>query len=204
MRQMSEPMATTTSRTIDAGTLRQWLARDEPVHLVDVRTPAEFESAHIPGSYNVPLDTLDEHRADLRHLTERVVLVCRSGNRAGQAERRLAEVGPPNVAVLEGGVIAWQQAGGDVRHGRQRWDLERQVRLVAGLLVLAGVLGSVAFEPAKWLAGAVGAGLAVAALTNTCAMGMLLSKLPYNRGATCDVSAVVAELARAEARDDPQ
>ena len=182
MRQMSEPMATTTSRTIDAGTLRQWLASDEPVHLVDVRTPAEFESARIPGSYNVPLDTLDEHRADLHHLTERVVLVCRSGNRAGQAERRLAEVGPPNVAVLEGGVIAWQQAGGDVRRGRQRWDLERQVRLVAGLLVLAGVLSSVAFEPAKWLAGAVGAGLAVAALTNTCAMGMLLSKLPYNRG----------------------
>ena len=199
---MSEAMATTTSQTIDAATLRGWLANDEPVHLVDVRTAAEFESAHIPGSYNVPLDTLDEHRGDLRHLTERVVLVCRSGNRAGQAERRLAEVGPPNVAVLEGGVIAWQQAGGDVRRGRQRWDLERQVRLVAGLLVLAGVLGSVAFEPAKWLAGAVGAGLAVAALTNTCAMGMLLSKLPYNRGATCDVSAVVAELARAGARGD--
>ena len=187
----------TTSRAVDAGTLRAWLSGDAPVHVVDVRTPAEFESAHIPGSYNVPLDTLDEHRADLRHLTERVVLVCRSGNRAGQAERKLAEVGLPNIAVLEGGMIAWEQAGGEVRRGRQRWDLERQVRLVAGSLVLASVLGSVAFKPAKWLAGAVGAGLTLAALTNTCAMGNLLSKLPYNQAATCDVSTVVAKLARA-------
>ena len=194
---MSDLIDTTASRAIDASTLRAWLEDEASVHVVDVRTPAEFESAHIPGSYNVPLDMLDEHRADLCHLTERVVLVCRSGNRAGQAERKLAEVGPPNIAVLEGGMIAWEQAGGEVRRGHQRWDLERQVRLVAGSLVLAGVLGSVAFKPAKWLAGAVGAGLTVAALTNTCAMGKLLSKVPYNRGATCDVSIVVAQLARA-------
>jgi rhodanese-related sulfurtransferase len=100
---MSETMETTTSRMVDAGTLRAWLADEQSVHLIDVRTPAEFESAHIPGSYNLPLDTLDEHRADLRQLTTPVVLVCRSGNRAGRAERKLAEVGQPNVAVLEGG-----------------------------------------------------------------------------------------------------
>jgi rhodanese-related sulfurtransferase len=189
---------TTTPRTIDAGTLRARLANDEAVQLVDVRTPAEFESAHIPGSYNVPLDTLDEHRADLSQVNRPVVLVCRSGNRAGQAERKLAEVGPPNVTVLEGGIIAWQQAGGVVRRGRQRWDLERQVRLVAGVLVLTGVLGSLVFEPARWLAAAIGAGLTFSALTNTCAMGTLLSKLPYNRADRCEVEAAVAGLTRAE------
>jgi rhodanese-related sulfurtransferase len=105
----------------------------------------------------------------------------------------------PNLHVLEGGILAWEQAGGAVRRGRQRWELERQVRLVAGSLVLAGVLGSVLFEPAKCLSGAVGAGLTFAALSNTCAMGMLLSKLPYNRAATCEVDTAIARLARASA-----
>jgi rhodanese-related sulfurtransferase len=184
---------------IDSRTLREWLAEGRDVTMVDVRTPAEFETIHIPGSSNVPLDMLDEHRAELQHLTHPLVLVCRSGNRATQAERKLAEVGPPTVTVLEGGMIAWEQSGGNVRRGQQCWDIERQVRLAAGSLVLAGVLASVAFEPAKWLAGAVGAGLTVAALTNTCAMGTLLSKLPYNRSATCDVNVTVANLARANA-----
>ncbi len=187
--------ASTSTSRIDAETLNGWLATGWDFKLLDVRTPAEFETVHIPGSYNVPLDALDEHRDELRrHLTEPVVLVCRSGNRAGQAERKLAEVGMPNLKVLEGGLLAWEAAGAPVRRGRPRWDIERQVRLIAGTLVLAGVVGSVFFEPAKWLAGAVGAGLAFAALSNTCAMGMLLSKLPYNRGASCDVGAVVARL----------
>ena len=76
----------------------------------------------------------------------------------------------------------------------QRWDLERQVRLVAGSIVLTSILGSIAAPKLKWLAAAIGGGLTFAALTNTCAMGMLLSKLPYNRGATCDAQTVVAQL----------
>jgi rhodanese-related sulfurtransferase len=192
---MSDPTVTAIPSTIDTRTLREWLTRGDDVTIVDVRTPAEFESTHILGSYNLPLDLLEEHRAELRHLTHPVVLVCRSGQRAVQAERQLIEVGLPNVKVLDGGILAWQAAGAEVRRGRQRWDLERQVRLVAGSLVLTGVLASVAFAPAKWLAAAAGAGLTFAALSNTCALGLLLGKLPYNRGASCDVGAVVARLA---------
>ena len=81
-----------------------------------------------------------------------------------------------------------------MRRGRQRWDLERQVRLVAGSLVLAGIAGSVFVPGLKYVSGFVGAGLAFAAVTNTCAMGMALSKLPYNRDAGCDVEGVVREL----------
>jgi rhodanese-related sulfurtransferase len=184
--------------SVDAGSLATELARGEQVTLLDVRTPGEFEAGHIPGSYNVPLDLLDEHRAELRRVTHPVVLVCRSGSRAAQAERKLAEVGMSQVKVLTGGISAWQASGGQVRQVRERWDLERQVRMVAGGLVLTSILASVAFPPAKWLAGAVGAGLTVAALTNTCTMGLLLSKLPYNRAAACDVSAVVARLAETE------
>lgn len=186
----------TQARRLDAQTLQERLATDDAPRVLDVRTPAEFETAHIPGAYNVPLDTLREHRTELRrHLDEDVVLVCRSGARAAQAEEALAGVGLPGLRVLDGGMVAWESSGAPVNRGRETWELERQVRLVAGGLVAAGVLGSVKVPALKWVAGAIGAGLTGAALTNTCAMGMALSKMPWNRTASpCDVDELVAAL----------
>jgi len=180
---------------IDTAGLREQLTAGSSPRIIDVRTPAEFETAHIPGAYNVPLDLLREHRTELRtHLDEDVVLVCRSGARATQAGQTLADAGPPNVKVLTGGILAWQAAAAPVNAGRPRWDLERQVRLLAGTVVLASILASIAVPPIKWVAALLGAGLAVAALTNTCAMGMLLGRLPYNRGSSCDLDTIVAQL----------
>ena len=96
--------------------------------------------------------------------------------------------------ILEGGITAWEANGFAVNRGAQRWDLERQVRLVAGSIVLSTILGSIAVPKLKWVAAAIGGGLTVASLTNTCAMGMALSKLPYNRGATCDAQTIVSQL----------
>ncbi|PSK66308.1 Inner membrane protein YgaP [Micromonospora sp. MH33] len=181
--------------TLDAVTLRELIDAGRAPRLLDVRTPAEFETSHIPGSYNVPLDLLKEHREELRgHLDEDVVLVCRSGARATQAEQALAGVGLPNLKVLDGGIMAWQAANAPIKQGTPRWDLERQVRLVAGSIVLASVLGSVFVPQLKWVAGFIGAGLTFAAVTNTCAMGMMLGKLPYNRGASCDLDTIVGQL----------
>ncbi|MEU4079112.1 sulfurtransferase [Streptomyces venezuelae] len=163
--------------------------------LLDVRTPAEFRTSHIPGSSNVPLDTLREHRAELvAHLDEDVVLVCRSGQRAAQAGRALTGTGLPNLRVLQGGIVAWEATGAPVNRGPERWDMERQVRLVAGSIVLTtGLVG--VFVPGAHLIGtAVGAGLTYAALSNSCAMGVLLSRLPYNRGPRPDLRTVIAEL----------
>ncbi|MEV0156921.1 rhodanese-like domain-containing protein [Micromonospora sp. NPDC050686] len=186
---------TTRPATVDATTLRELIDSGRAPRLLDVRTPAEFETLHIPGAYNVPLDLLKEHRAELRsHLDEDVVLICRSGARAGQAQQALAEIGLPNLKVLNGGMLAWQASSAPIAQGRQRWDLERQVRLVAGSIVLLAILGSVFVPGLKWVAGFIGAGLTFAALSNTCAMGMLLSKLPYNRGASCDLDSVVGQL----------
>lgn len=186
---------TTSPATLDATTLRELIAAGRPPRLLDVRTPAEFETSHIPGAYNVPLDLLKEHREELRnHLDEDVVLICRSGARATQAEQALAGVGLPNLKVLNGGMLAWQAANAPIKQGKQRWDLERQVRLVAGSIVLASVLGSIFVPGLKWVAGFIGAGLTFAAVTNTCAMGMLLGKLPYNRGASCDLDTIVGQL----------
>lgn len=181
--------------TIDPAQLRSLLTSGRAPRLLDVRTPAEFQTAHIPGSYNVPLDLLREHREDIvKHLDQNVVLVCRSGQRAAQAEVMLRGAGLGNVHILAGGINAWEGKGFDVNRGARRWDLERQVRLVAGSIVFTSILGSIAVPKLKWLAAAMGGGLAVAAITNACAMGMLLSRLPYNRGRACDSQTVIAQL----------
>ena len=171
------------SHPVEAATVRTWLENNEPVSVIDVRTPAEFESAHIRGSYNVPLPLLNEHADELsRRLNEHVVLVCQSGARSSQARDRLAAYGLENAHVINGGVPDYEAAGGEVVHGRQRWAMERQVRLIAGSLVTGSIAASLLAPKARFLAGAVGAGLTIAAVTDTCAMSRVLSRLPYNRG----------------------
>ncbi|MFF8812498.1 rhodanese-like domain-containing protein [Streptomyces pactum] len=183
------------SRSLTPAVLHRLLREGRAPRLLDVRTPAEFRTAHIPGSYNVPLATLSEHRAELRdHLDEDVVLICRSGARAAQAGQALAGAGLPGLRVLDGGMVAWEEAGAPVNRGPERWDMERQVRLVAGSVVLASGLVGVLVPGVHLIGTAVGAGLTYAALSNTCAMGVLLSKLPYNRGPRPDIRTVIAEL----------
>lgn len=182
-----------TPATLDTSTLRQMLESGDAPQLIDVRTPGEFETVHIPGSSNVPLDLLRAHRAELRsHLDEQAVLICQSGQRAAQA---FAEAGLPGLRILTGGINAWQAARAPVATGQARWGLERQVRLVAGSIVLGSILTSTVFPRAKWIAAAIGGGLTFAALSNTCAMGMLLAKLPYNRGPRTDITTVLRSLA---------
>lgn len=168
------------------------------LRIVDVRTPGEFAGRHIPGSYNVPLPQLGEHRAELTAAAGPVILVCESGRRAEQAEQQLADAGLTRVHVLDGGVAGWEARGLAVVRpdGPAPWALERQVRLVAGSIVAAAVAASVVWPPARYVAGVMGAGLAVAAVTDTCAMGMALAKLPYNtrQRATCDLPAVVSQI----------
>ncbi|MFJ9718704.1 rhodanese-like domain-containing protein [Streptomyces sp. NPDC101213] len=181
--------------TLTPAVLHRLVQEGRAPRLLDVRTPGEFRTAHIPGSYNVPLGTLREHRAELlAHLDEDVVLVCRSGARAAEAEKALAGAGLPNLRVLEGGIVAWETAGAPVNRGPERWDMERQVRLVAGSIVLTTGLVGVLVPGAHLIGTAVGAGLTYAALSNSCAMGVLLSKLPYNRGPRPDIRTVIAEL----------
>jgi rhodanese-related sulfurtransferase len=193
-------MITSTTATIEPTELRELLGSPAAPRILDVRTPVEFQTAHIAGSYSVPLDLLREHRDEIiGHLDQEVVLVCRSGQRATQAEELLHRAGLANVHVLDGGISAWETKGYPVTRGTPRWDLERQVRLVAGATVLLTIVGSVVAPKLKWLAAGVGGGLTVAALTNTCAMGSLLSRLPYNRGSSCDLPTVVAELANCPA-----
>ena len=180
---------------LNAAELRGLLASSAPPRVIDVRTPGEFDAVHIAGAYNVPLDLLREHRDEIRaHLDEDVVLVCQSGQRAAQAEDALRSAGLSNVHILDGGIGAWQTSGFEVNRGSSRWDLQRQVRFVAGTIVALSILASIVVPGLKWLAFVMGAGLSITAVTNTCLMGMMLAKLPYNRGPACDAQSVVAQL----------
>ena len=177
----------TTAPTITAADLRDALASDTPPTVIDVRSASEYSSVHIHGSYNVPLPLLAEHGEEFAsRLPGQVVLICQSGNRARQANDRLESVGvhPDTVTVLDGGIAAFESAGGDVVHGNGPWAMDRQVRMAAGSLVLAGVTASKVISPKfVYLAGAIGAGLTYSAASNSCAMGAILSKMPWNRTA---------------------
>ena len=196
---MSQPFPTTgvdIAPVIRAEELDVLLASHPEIRVLDVRTPAEYESAHIRGAYNVPLDHLGEHGREIRSSVEApVVLVCQSGQRARKAEEALRSAGMPNLHVLDGGVSAWLALGKPAVRGVQRMSLERQVRIAAGGIAAIGATLALAFDP--WFAIVslmVGTGLVFAGITNSCAMGSLLARLPYNRPATCDVGAMVRAL----------
>jgi len=166
------------------------------VRVLDVRTPAEYETARIPSSYNIPLADLGRHAQRLADADDTALLVvCQSGARARQAAAVLDEHGHRDAIVLEGGLNAWRADGRDVEQGEPKWSLERQVRLTAGGLVAASIAASIFAPKARFLAGAVGGGLVFAAVTDTCAMGNLLGRLPYNRGRRADIDAAAHRLA---------
>lgn len=166
------------------------------VRLMDVRTAGEYESVHIRGAYNVPLSTLEEHTDEVRVMADvPVVLVCQSGARAHRAEQALAAAGMPNLHVLHGGMNGWMAAQLPVQRGAPRLSLERQVRIVAGGLAATGGLLALLVNPLFALLPLfIGSGLVFAGVTNTCGMAMVLSRLPYNQAASCDVATMVRAL----------
>jgi rhodanese-related sulfurtransferase len=168
---------------------------DATVRILDVRTASEFENGHIAGAYNVPLDQLNEHAPEIRAAAGPVILVCQSGQRAQKADALLRAAGMSNVRVLAGGMQAWLAAGQPVRRVRARISLERQVRIVAGAIAATGSFVALfAWPQAAWIPALIGSGLLFAGVSDTCAMGMLLAKLPYNRGAaTCDTEVIVRQ-----------
>lgn len=175
-------------KTITVNELKTLLDQPDadPVHMIDVRTPAEFEAYHVPGAQLRPLDELDcvavlRNRGDG---SEPLYILCQSGNRARKAAERFEAHGFQDSVVVEGGSKAWVDAGLPAIRGRQTISLERQVRIGAGALVLTGVALGFTVHPAFFgLSAFVGCGLIVAGVTDWCGMGMLLAKMPWNNRA---------------------
>lgn len=158
------------------------LSNKEDCVLIDVREYPEYAAGRIAQARLIPLGEL-ESRANQLDKQMPVYLVCRSGRRASQAQDKLLALGFRDVHNVRGGMMAWQAAGLPIEVSQKApWALERQVRLVAGSLVLLGTLLSLFITPAFiYLAMFVGAGLVFAAITDSCAMAMLLAKLPWNK-----------------------
>lgn len=176
-------MSTRTVSTITSQELFERTQSGESVNLIDVRTPAEYEEVHVEIARNVPLDWLNPTDVLAGHnLDEPLYVICRSGNRASKACEAIAAAGFEKVVNVEGGTQAWADAGYPVIRGRKTISLERQVRIVAGLIVLLGaVLAYFVDIHFVWLSAFIGAGLAFAGITDTCGMAMVLARMPWNQ-----------------------
>ena len=154
----------------------------ETVDLIDVRTPVEFREVHVTFAKNVPLDKLDCAQVVRERANSNgpLYVICRSGSRGKQACEKFVATGCANVVNVEGGTMAWDQAGLPVARGKKAISLERQVRIAAGAMVLTGSVLSILSPYWIILSGFVGAGLMFAGITDTCGMGMLLARMPWN------------------------
>ena len=151
---------------------------------IDVRTPKEFQSVHIPGTRNIPLSELPGYVPELQRLAEehRLIFVCRTHNRAQQALDYVQAQGITNAAVLDGGVSLWAARETGAKPGHQGMSIEGQVRAITGSLILLGVgLGFLINHWFLLLPALAGIGLIHAGLTDSCLMGNVLSHVPGNR-----------------------
>jgi rhodanese-related sulfurtransferase len=173
--------------TIPAARFAELHRSGRKLDLIDVRTPIEYREVHVNFARNVPLDQLDpEALMQTRDAgaNEPLYVVCHSGSRGRKACEMLAKAGCSRVVNIEGGTAACIEAGLPVVRGKKGLSLERQVRIAAGSLVLLGAaLGWFVHPLFYGLAAFVGAGLIFAGITDTCGMGMLLARMPWNR---CD------------------
>lgn len=172
-----------TYKTVDAETLKRWLAKGEAV-LVDVRETFEYEAGNIPGAYHVPLGdvtiaTLPDYK------DKKLVIQCRSGRRSATACQRLLDAGiDADLYNLQGGILAWSETStaGDSEKTESGLSIEQQVRVIAGGMILATtVLGYLVSPWFYFLVGAMGGALMVSGLTGICLMAQGLAKLPWNK-----------------------
>lgn len=165
---------------VDASTLRQWIDQ-QAIALIDVRELGEYAGEHIPGATPVPLSSFNPD--NVPRSDRKVVLYCQTSTRSAKAAQKLFAARFEEVSHLKGGLNAWKQSGYETQVNKNApISIQRQVQIVAGSLVFLGTLMGAFVSP--WfllLSGFVGTGLIFAGVTNTCAMGMLLAKLPYNQ-----------------------
>lgn len=154
------------------------------LHLIDVREQMEFAGGRIAGASSLPLGELEERHQELDH-SKPIYVMCRTGRRSAEAQKRLKALGFTNVINVAGGFEAWKKEKLPFeRDDKAPWSIERQVRFTAGALVLVGVLLSVLVHPYFIaVSGFIGFGLAFTATIDWCGMGILISKMPWNRRA---------------------
>lgn len=172
--------------------LRQLLAGNCFIELLDVRTPGEFAAVHVPGAKLIPLDDLDA-RAFLRQRGDNgkpIYILCQSGGRARKAVEKFRAAGFENCVLVEGGTQAWMDCGLPVNCGESKTlPLMRQVQITVGAISAIGAVLALTINPWFALVPLVtGCGLLFAGVTGFCGLALLLAKMPWNRAADCNSS----------------
>lgn len=169
--------------TISPAELNLLSQRNGESVLLDVRTRAEYARVHATGARSMPLDQLDIQRvaSECRNPDGSIYVICHSGARSATACQRLLDAGIEHVFSVEGGTVAWEKMGLPVVRGRGVISMDRQVRIIAGSLVLTGCLLAWLVSPGFLaLSAFIGAGLVFAGITDICGMAILLGKMPWN------------------------
>ena len=85
------------------------------VVVIDVRTPAEFASGHLPNAINIDFEN-PNFKQEIEKLDKEVTFAvyCRSGNRSGKATSAMSKAGFTKIYDMQGGIIDWQTAGGQI------------------------------------------------------------------------------------------
>lgn len=149
---------------------------NEGALLLDVRAYPEWRSSHVAGATLIPLPEL-QRNPRRGALGDEVLVICQSGHRSQMATKLLVANGV-NALSIKGGLNAWQSDGLPSQKADGEWiELERQIRIAAGALVLTGLL----VPRARALSYFVGAGLVVTGFLNWCGLGLLLGRMPWNR-----------------------
>jgi rhodanese-related sulfurtransferase len=172
-------------KSITANELSNMVASGKHIDLIDVRTPMEYRSLHVTIARNEPLSGLDPkaiQSARNGSSGEPLYVVCRSGGRSKQACEKFLASGITNVINVEGGTMACESAGMPVVRGKKSIPLNCQVQIITGSLVVLGSALAVWGHP-YWAAlpGLMGAGLMFSGITDTCAMGSCLARMPWNQ-----------------------
>ena len=171
-------------KTTTPEALGERLRAGQSITLIDVRTPVEYRAAHVAGACSVPLDRFDADAfvRDRQPASGPLYVICQSGARGRKACEALTAAGHDEAVNVEGGTDACEMAGLPIVRGKAVITLERQVRMAAGAIVLIGTLLGAFVHPLMLIIPAfVGAGLLFAGVTDSCAMGMILSRMPWNR-----------------------
>jgi rhodanese-related sulfurtransferase len=156
--------------------------RTETCTVLDVRSGNEYRQYHLPDSLHIPLHELQRQADRIAQLesTQPLYLLCQSGVRAKTAAAQLRLSHHHPLVIIEGGMDALLQD--KPQPAETHISLERQVRILAGAMVLLGVLLGTLVTPLGYgLSAFVGAGLIFAGATNRCTLALLLARMPWNR-----------------------
>lgn len=169
-----------TAKAIAPQAARQLIERG--ALLVDIRAADEHAREHIAQARHVPIERLAQEGLPNTEAPA-VIFHCRSGNRTRLQAAVLGGCTTCDAYILEGGLDAWKKAGLPVQADRtQPLELQRQVQIAAGSLVLLGVVLGSAVSPWFYaLSGFVGAGLMFAGVSGFCGLARLLMVMPWNR-----------------------